>query len=192
MNYRVNLGLLIVLVLLGGVVYYVEQNPATPTPVGGVAGSTPTAIWSLAAPDVQTLAVSVDGKAVAISRDAGSGWAITEPEAGPADVARVDQIVNRIAALYASRTIEPPVDLAEYGLAKPAAEATITLASGETKVLLIGDQTPDRASSYARLPDGDSVFILQGAIGSDLARLASAPPKALPTPSAEDVATPAR
>ncbi len=177
MNFRLTLGLLIVLLVLGGAVYYVESSPATPTPA-----TQSTTVLSFLPSDVSKLEASGQGKSVVVTRD-DSGWLLKQPEEARADQMRVDNLVSRLGTLAATRTIDAPSSLAEFGLDKPQVQAVITLKSGQTSTLLLGNQNPDKTSYYAKLPDKGAVYLIPVAVGGDLSRLLTDPPKATPTPT---------
>lgn len=177
MNVRLTAILLIVLVLLGGSVYAVQQNPATPTPAAKT-----TAVLSFLSTDVTQLETSGGGKVTVVARD-GDQWALRQPAIGPADRIRLDSLVSRLSILNATKTIEAPGVLSEFGLDQPAATTTITLKDGKSYVLAVGGQSPDKGAYYARLADQPTVYLIPVATGGDILRLLSDPPKATPTPT---------
>ncbi len=56
--------------------------------------------------------------------------------------------------------------LADFGLEKPAATATITYHNGNTATLLLGNATPDAAGYYAKLQDSDTVYMVDSSTAS--------------------------
>jgi len=177
MSFRLTLVLLIVALLLGGAVYYVQSTPATPTPS---AQTTP--VLSFLPSDATQLEATGQGKSVVVAK-VDAGWQLKQPEEGPADQIRVDSLVSRLSTLTASKTIASPSSLAEYGLDQPKVRAQLTLKTGQSPTLLVGDQNPDKTTFYAKLPDSQTVYLIPVAVGGDLARLLTDPPKATPTPT---------
>lgn len=182
MNFRLTIGLLIVLVALAGTVYFVESNPATPTPAAKTAP-----VLTFLSNEVTALEVNGEGKTVLVARGDENRWLLRKPEEASADQIRVDSLVSRLGNLTATRTVDAPSGLAEFGLEKPAVEAKVTLKSGQTSSLLLGERTPDKTSYYAKLPGAQTVYLIPVAVGGDLARLLADPPKATPTPAAPTV-----
>jgi hypothetical protein len=177
-NFRLTLVLLVVLVLLSGAVYYVQSNPATPTP-----SAQTVAVLSFLPSDVTQLETTGQGKTVVVTHGDDGKWQLKQPEEAPADQIRVDSLVSRLSTLTATRTIDAPASLAEFGLDQPKVQAKLTLKSGQTHTLLVGDQNPDKTTYYAKLPDRQTVYLIPVAVGGDLAGLLTDPPKATPTPT---------
>ncbi len=178
MNFRLTLVLLIVLVLLAGAVYYVQATPATPTPAAKTAS-----VLSFLPSDATQIEATGQGKTVVVARGDDGKWLLKQPEQGPADQVRVDSLLSALGTLTATRTIDAPASLAEFGLDQPKVQAKVTLKSGQTPTLLVGDQNPDKTSYYAKLPDQPAVYMISVATGGDLSRLLTDPPKATPTPT---------
>ena len=183
MSFRATAALLALLIILGGIVYYVSQSPAPPA-VG--AGPTPSTVLKLNSPDVTKLVIS-GGTASTELGKTGSTWGLVSPPTGPADNARVGGWVSQIANLSASRTIDGVSDLGTYGLATPSMKVEVDLTGGKSVNLLFGDKTPDGASYYVNLPDdatkAKSVYLVGSALGDDLKSALTKPPVALPTPT---------
>ena len=178
MNFRVTLGLVAVLLVLAGAVYFVESKPATPTPATG--GKT---LLSFLPADVTRLEAVGDGKAVVVVRDEDDRWLLKEPEEAKGDHTRVDGLVSRLGTLAATRTIGAADSLAEFGLDRPKVEARVALRSGQAPTLLVGDQSPDKTAYYAKLSDEPAVYLIPVSVGGDLVRLLADPPKATATPT---------
>ena len=186
MSFRVTVVLLVVVVALGGVVFFVDQNPPTPTPSGAGLAT----VMSFLSSDATQLEAAAKDQSVVVARDPSGGWLLQKPEAAPADQLRVESIIASLAALSATRTLTEPGDLAQFGLAEPALTVKVSLKSGATKTLLLGDQSPDKAGYYAKLPDASAVYLIAASDGADLTQLMVSPPKATPTPTPPPADTP--
>ncbi len=187
MRFRNTLLVVLVFLLLGGYAYFVELKGKS-----GAEESTsrPAPLWEIAAADVQRLDVSgPDGSTRLVRNDDGT-WRLVNPTTGeeePADSARVNRVVDSLARLRVLRALTNTVDLAEYGLASPAWQATIELQSGEEKMLQWGDQTPQGVSYYVKKGGEDTVYIVSGFTIEELERLVREPayePTPTPTPTA--------
>lgn len=183
MNFRVTLGLLVVLVLLGAGVYWSERQ-AGPTPTPTPRGAK---IVELDGKDIAELGVTWSGKQVTLRKDADGQWRLTQPESAPADTVRVSSILLRLTTLNASRdVVAKPAELASYGLEQPQAVVTLSRASGENQRLFIGSANPDKTAYYTRRAwvEGEvTIHIVPAAIVDDLRALVEQPPKAPPTPT---------
>ena len=182
MSFRVTAALLAVLIVLGGVVYYVSQQPAPSTSSQGQSTSV---ILSFAANSVSKLVLTGSGKTTEIDQSGGN-WVLGATKE-PADSGRVGGWVNTLAQLTADRTIDNPTSLATYGLTTP--KLTLTVAMGDKSAVVdFGDKTPDGGDYYVRLPNDStrskSVYLVSSSLGDDLLSALTTPPKAPPTPTA--------
>ncbi|MCL5959054.1 MAG: DUF4340 domain-containing protein [Chloroflexi bacterium] len=177
MNYKLTLGLLGVLLVIGAYVYLSEVQP------GEKKKDTPTQVLSIKAGDVTSITVSYQDKTTELKKD-GSYWKLSKPEEAETQNGVVDGLLARIAPLNASRSLagtdEP---LASYGLENPQLEATLVSTDNKTAILQVGDDTPDGSSSYVKLKDSDQVYVVGASVISELRKLVTNPPKALPTPT---------
>lgn len=182
MSYRMTAILLAVLIVLGGVVYYVQQQPA---PKSTAAKSNPS-VLSFSPTDATKLVISSGDKATEVSRQ-GSNWTLVKPEAGSADNARVQGWIDQIGNLTADRAIDNPSDLSSYGLTKPKLNVEVDLGGGKTVKLVFGDKTPDGSDYYVQVPSdpakAKAVYLISAPLGDDLISALTKPPKALPTPT---------
>lgn len=177
MNYRLTLGLLSLLVLIGAFLYFGELQ-AEPKKEGQE-----TQVLNLKAADVNSIVVSHQGQTTELKKE-GAYWQLRKPEPAETQSGVVDGLVARMAVLNASRTLPGAAEpLATYGLETPRAEATLKTSDNRTTVLLIGDNTPDGSSSYVKRKDSDQVYVVSGVLAADVMRLVTNPPKALPTPT---------
>lgn len=174
--------LLAVLIVLGGVVYYVQQQP---TPQSTAAKSNPTVV-SFSSADATKLVISSGDKSTEVSRQ-GSSWNLVKPETGTADSARVQGWIDQIGNLTADRAIDNPSDLSSYGLSKPKLNVEVDLGGGKTVKLVFGDKTPDGSDYYVQVPSdpakAKAVYLISAPLGDDLISALTKPPRALPTPT---------
>jgi hypothetical protein len=186
-NFRVTGIMLAVLVVLGATVWWFElREPAK------ASDNATAAMLGLKAEDVTRLETRDQSKVVVVEKSDAGTWRLLNPEEAEADGARVDDMVNRIATLKATRTIDDAIDLASYGLAQPATQAIVASKTGETITVLIGDKTPDGSSHYVKRDNGPTVYLISSYVVSDLSRFTNDPPKPRPTPTpAPALATPA-
>jgi hypothetical protein len=100
----------------------------------------------------------------------GESWKMTAPAAARTDATAVDNMIGRLATgqMKALTTADAPaVDLAKYGLAKPAVEVTLGAGSARTG-LLIGTTAEGGTDVYAKDVSRPMVFTVEKAIGDDI------------------------
>lgn len=171
--------LLGILVILGGVVYAVSQQP---TPDEARAKAKTPQILSFATNDATRLVISGGEKTTEVER-AGSSWTLRKPIETPADAARVEGWLDQLGNLTADRVIDGATDLKQYGLAPAKLSVEVSLPSGKSARLLLGDKTPDGSDYYAQVANDQKVYLVSAPLGDDLQNALTAPPKATPTPT---------
>lgn len=171
--------LLGVLVILGGVVYALSNQP---TPNEASAKAKTPQILSFATNDATRLVIRGGEKTTEIDR-AGSTWNLVQPVQTPADAARVEGWLDQLGSLTADRVIDSATDLGQYGLTQPKLTVEVTLPAGKSATLRLGDKTPDGSEYYAQVPNDSRVYLVNAPLGDDLQNALTTPPKALPTPT---------
>jgi hypothetical protein len=102
----------------------------------------------------------------------GDQWRMTAPVPVRADFGSVEAIVGRVAsAQMKSIAAAEAADLAQYGLAAPAAAVHVNAGSARS-TLLVGSSTPDGAR-YARDASRPMVFVVDGTLMDDLGKAAA-------------------
>ena len=71
--------------------------------------------------------------------------------------------------------------LAEFGLAQPQMEITLTLEDGDTLIIRIGDRTPSGDTFYVQVPNSNDVCLVDYTWYEVLKRLVKEPPYASPS-----------
>src|SRR5258705_12575793 len=92
---------------------------------------------------------------------ADDGWQILEPVKARGDRGAVDETVTSIVTARMDREIEAePKALGDFGLDRPAAEATLKLKDGKQIGLVLGAKSPPGVWVYAREPAKRAVFVV--------------------------------
>ncbi|MCX7701465.1 MAG: DUF4340 domain-containing protein, partial [Gemmataceae bacterium] len=94
-------------------------------------------------------------------------WRMTEPIATDAEHADLEEFVNSLYRLRADELVAEkptPEKLAEYGLDSPSAVWRFYSGEKEVLALLLGKRDSTDQRVYARLGDGDIVFLLTPAV----------------------------
>jgi len=119
-------------------------------------------------------------------------WDMEEPYQAEGDFARLEGTLVRLSSVKPKRTLtETAASFAPFGLDDPSLTVQVELEDGSTQSLEVGDQTPDRASYYARLGGGQAVLLIESATVDPLNSLITLPPeKPTPVPTLPPADTP--
>jgi hypothetical protein len=157
-------GLVIAVVVLaalaGGVWWSNKAKQAEASKPAANASATPN-ILTLPVDRISKVEIRKTGGDTTIVEKKSGKWELTAPKPLAADQDAVGSIASAVASLNADRIIEEKAqDLAQYGLASPSIEVTVTQRDGKNRELLIGDETPTSGSFYAKLQDNARVFTI--------------------------------
>ena len=187
MNFRITGILLIVLVVLGGVVFWMNRqgggntNPdATPTPAP---------LTSLATSDVASIKVDQGDKSITVEHQ-DTGWMIAGDSPEPAGETKVTQALGRLTALKPTRTLTDVQNLADFGLEEPAWSITLTPRQGDAVVFNVGDENPRGTSRYLQVAGDPSIHLVPKFAVEDVQKWLEKPPYP-PTPTPEPTEAPA-
>ena len=112
-------------------------------------------------PDAVTaLSWTYDEETLAVSRE-GEGWAYAEDAAFPLDTSYVEAMLDTLSEITATKTIEEPEELAEYGLQRPV--CTVTVSADAEYQIDLGDETAMGGERYLSIGDG-KVYLVDEAI----------------------------
>jgi uncharacterized protein DUF4340 len=102
---------------------------------------------------------------------ADDGWQILEPVNARGDRGAVDETVTSIVTARMDREIEAePNALGDFGLDRPAAEATLKLKDGKQIGLVLGAKSPTGVWVYAREAGKPAVFVVGDSVLRDTTR----------------------
>lgn len=95
-----------------------------------------------------------------------SEWSLTEPVKAPVERFKASDLASDLGRLEAVEYVNDqptPQQLADYGLDKPTLTIRVNLVDSATpaQVLLIGKQKDGSTDYYAKLADGQSVFLIR-------------------------------
>ncbi len=91
-------------------------------------------------------------------------WAYTEDEAFPLSTAYIDSMLEAISDITASKTIESPEELSQYGLEDPT--LTVDVTEDGTTQLVVGDETSMGGERYLSIGDGNVYLVDSGIVDS--------------------------
>lgn len=114
-----------------------------------------------------------DGTTVVLQNQNGK-WAITAPEALPADQDAASGVASALSPVTADNVVENnPKDLSQYGLNNPSLTVTIGEKNGKTQQLLFGDDVPAGSLVYARSGSDPKVYAVSSGVKTSLDKSAN-------------------
>src|SRR5207244_2451554 len=92
------------------------------------------------------------GDQIVIAKDSNGKWQITSPKLIGVDDSAISSMLSTLSPLKSERLVEEKAgNVAQYGLAEPKLEVTITDKNNTVSKLLIGDDTPTGNGAYVQL-----------------------------------------
>ena len=151
---RTFLGLIVILVALGGYLYFVESK-RTP---GDSAKKEK--VFSVESDKIEEIAIKADSGEQTTLRKSGNAWQIVSPVNAKPDDAEVSGLTTNLSTLEMQSVVdENAADLKEYGLAEPRVRVTFK-AGGQSQTLEIGNKTPPGSDLYAKRATDKKVFLV--------------------------------
>ena len=157
----------VVLLGLSGLIWWAKKNPEDKT------AATPASPKLLDVPDSQVQSVDLQkkGNAPLVLTKEKSKWAITAPQAYPADQDAVISMVSSLSGVNADSLIDDkPGNLAKYGLADPSLTVTAHEKNGKTDQLLFGDDIPTGSLVYVRTGKDPKVYSVSNSLRSSFSK----------------------
>ena len=150
-----------VLAALSGTLYWSNHRKPAASNVTSAAEVSPKVLDIKPADVIAIKIAKKDGQELALSRNASGKWQITSPKALAGDQDAVSSLLSSLSPLNSDRLLEEKAtDLNAYGLAKPAAEISVTEKNNKSEDLLLGDDTPTSSGAYAAVKGDPRVFII--------------------------------
>jgi len=127
-------------------------------------------VFTVEPADVAEVELKRADSTVTLKRE-GDGWQILAPVNARGDRGPVDETVTSIVTARMDREIEAdPKSLGDFGLDRPAAEATLTLKDGKHVGLILGAKSPTGVWVYAREAGKPAVFVVGDSVLRDTTR----------------------
>lgn len=194
MSTKTTLVLLAFLILVAGVVYFIEfrrpaEQPASPSASGA------TTLLEVSSPAISgiTMRDVVSGTQVSATRDVSGTWWLAEPAGQPGDPAALNLMASRLSGVFVQRVLTPTGSLSEFGLVTPTLRVEVATTSGPMS-FQVGDSTPSGGAFYVSKPGDARVYLIDSGFVDELRQFLSKPPIAVPltaTPIPFTVPTPA-
>lgn len=167
MRWQTTVVLAVILALLGGFyyVYEVRWGPEREKTAGQKGR-----VFTADTGDVTAVEIRRGGEVVKLARE-GDGWRILEPVKTRGDRGPIEETVTSVVMAKMDREIaSAPASLADFGLAGPAADVTLTLKDGKSLTLQLGAKNPTGVWVYAKERDKPAVFVLPDSVLRDATR----------------------
>lgn len=161
---RSTLILLILAVVLGTAVYYLEYKPGKPRDEG-TDTTTSKPAWDIKSDDIVSVEIRQSGESIRLNAD-GDKWTVTAPLTDRAGESAVRSLLSDLAGLTIEREFTPgnTEDLKAYGLATPALRIEMKLKNGQSRVVELGEKDVIGTAVYARIDGGKSVVMTSPAL----------------------------
>ena len=157
---RSTLALLVIALLLGAYIYFVEAD----RPPAGTAEPLAT-VFEMNSDDIDSLSVTSTGGVHTKLQKTDDRWQLVEPFRGNVDVTKVVSLSSSLASLEMQRVVAEPEDapnLEMFGLSAPRIEVGFTTTTDEDARLQIGERTPTGSDLYATVAASNRIFLISG------------------------------
>ena len=182
MRIRSILILLVILLALGGYFYF-SQASETPAAEEEVK----IYVWQIELDEIQHIEMrlpreNMSESFIKISKENEFPWYFDNPQRSEVDSQRwgggIPLLLSGPGAQRVIAENATPEKLAEFGLAQPQMEITLTLENGDILNITVGDRTPDGNAFYVKAPGSNDVALVDYTWYEVLERLIKEPPYA--------------
>ena len=167
MRWQTTAALAVILIALGAFyyVYEVRMGPEREKTEGRKGR-----VFAVEPADVAEVELKRTDSTVTLKRE-GDAWQILAPVKARGDRGPIDETVTSIVTARMDREIEAdPKALGDFGLDRPAAEATLKLKDGKQIGLILGAKSPTGVWVYARESGKPAVFVVGDSVLRDTTR----------------------
>ncbi len=175
MNFKANLILACILILLAGVVYYFYLEKTSQKQ------ESPPEIWSVDEAKIYhiTILLPHQKKRIAFFQDKEERWRFDDETRQAVDLKRWGGIVILVSGPKSKRLIAEKVgDLAEFGLTDPQMVVILGVKGRKDPLeILFGGQTPGEDHYYVKLKQSTPVYLVHSTYVEVLRRLVLEPPR---------------
>ena len=182
---------IILLAILAGVYYYINNRPEPIDTEISIPTSAPTE-YLFSFEDGLPIGIRIEsrgGDIVEVARDAENAWVLLQPTEASADQGSVEAVASQATSL---RIIDRVPDLAAdvVGLTSPQFTLTFQFTDSVERIIDIGVLTPTESGYYVSRGDGEILIVNNNAVDAFIGLLTNPPYLAtetplLPTPEAD-------
>ncbi len=162
MNFRNTAAIAVLFFALGAYLYFVESEKVREE-------SQKKTLVSLKADEVTGITLAYPDSEIVLKKT-GGGWRIQKPLDAEADESTVTNLIRAVADAELKRTLEEQTGSPEtYGLDKPAAIITVSLADGKSlPAIRVGKNTPVGYSTYVQITGSPAVQLVPAAFSAGM------------------------
>ncbi|HSF17818.1 MAG TPA: DUF4340 domain-containing protein [Vicinamibacteria bacterium] len=145
---------LVVLLLLGGYIYFFEREP--------VPESDGEPVFEVEQDAIVRFDIRQRGEPEVTAEKKDDGWRIVAPIEAEADPDEIDNLLRSAASMRFERSVAKAseVDLGAFGLAEPTVELSFRTEGGEELGLAFGSDTPTSGNRYARRQGDEDILVV--------------------------------
>lgn len=183
MDRRISLVFVVILLVLGGYIWYTFLRSDAPPLTPSTPEPTPILFLSVDQNKVQAVEVKdvKNNQSTRVVRD-GANWKMEQPKQGQADSTRIEDLLFDFASLTADRKLDSPGDLAGYGLNPPQYQVNLSLQEGSAVMVQVGSENPGATLLYVMKNGDPSVYLVDSSHDKKIQEFVTMPPYT-PTPS---------
>ena len=145
-------------------------------------------ISSVDSDQITAISYEKDGKSLSFMKEDGT-WYDAEDKSFPVDQDSLTTMTNALGAVSATRKLDSPEDLSEYGLDSPVLTVRYTASDGKEAEFTVGDTNDAAGGSYLKISGDDAVYLVASdfsdTFNSDIYQLADM--ESFPTITADSI-----
>ncbi len=145
-------------------------------------------ISSVDSDQITAISYEKDGKSLSFMKEDGT-WYDAGDKSFPVDQDSLTTMTNALGAVSATRKLDSPEDLSEYGLDSPVLTVRYTASDGKEAEFTVGDTNDAAGGSYLKISGDDAVYLVASdfadTFNSDIYQLADM--ESFPTITADSI-----
>jgi hypothetical protein len=158
---RSTLILLLIAVIAGAAVYFLEIKPGKPR---DEEPETSKSAFSFSREELASISLTRAGQTVNFENQ-NNQWMITQPVNAAADESALNSLVGDLVSARIERELGASADeLKSFGLAEAAVKLEVKLKNGQTHRVELGSKDPIGSSAYARIDGSQKVALIPAAL----------------------------
>lgn len=126
-------------------------------------------VFEMNAEDISEIQIEYDGNSYTFSHG-DDKWSYEEDELFPLSEAAVLDIVSGVTSVEASRELDDPGELSEYGLDNPVVQVRVKDTGGKEVLLKFGNDNESLGSSYMKKGEEKTVYLVDSSVKENFCR----------------------
>jgi hypothetical protein len=142
------------------VIYWTGQRPAVVDHLEVEAPGAPAAAFTIDREALRAVELRRGEVAIEFERS-GNAWRVRKPAGAPIALGLIDAFVDQLGDAATGEQIgNEGGDPGAFGFTQPSFTVSVRQADGPPLELVVGDRTPTRTASYARIAGSPTVFVV--------------------------------